>query len=180
MPKRNSRRIRKQRVDPVRKLGVAIGVPVEQLANDNFERVDVLNWTEGDQRRTVRSGERQTIRRKPKIDELVVRKVITQQEADACSWYAKMHAARYDTTGITANLGGAGGRSSTNFDHMPKTKAQQEAFDHFDFARAGINRFLLPMFERVVLHGRPLGRLARSFRLAIWQLIERVEGRVQL
>lgn len=180
---------KRARVDPVMKVAATI-LPECQVITGHFELHDVVNHSDDDQRTMtrIRAAEpdrnsdkaRQTIRRKPKIDELVVRKVIDQREAAACTWYRNAHSLRYDTTGITANYGGAGGRSGTNFDHMPKTRLQQEAFDNFDFARAGINRFILGMFERVVLYDRPLGKLAITFKLAANQLLERIEGRVQL
>ena len=176
---RKSRRIRKGREDPLVKLAKTI-VPEGQVIKGRFEFHDVSNYSEDDQRHMVRSGNRKTIRRKSKIDELIVRGVIDKREALACEWYLKMHTARYDTTGITANLGGAGGRSNVNFDHLPKTRAQWQAYEDFEFARAGINRFILPMFERVVLYGWPLGKLGITFRLAVRQLLERIEGRVQL
>lgn len=181
-------RTKKARIDPVVKLAGEIGIPLSQVANDRFEQCDVVNHTEADHRAMVRAlgarmlnpDARRTLRRKPKIDQLRDRGVINAREAAACEWYARMHAARYDTLGITANYEGVGGRSSTGFCHGPKTRAQIEAFVHFEYARAGINRFILPMFERVVLHGRPLGKLAITFRLAANQLLERIEGRVQL
>jgi len=36
------------------------------------------------------------------------------------------------------------------------------------------------MFERIVLHGRPLGRLTISFRTAVRQLLDQIEGKVAL
>ncbi len=170
----------RKRTDPVSERAMEIGVPAAQIRSGVFTLHDVSNYTDDDQRRMHRSGERQTVRRKPKVHELLAHAVITPREAAACDWYATMHSARYDTGGTTANYGGAGGRSATNYDHLPKTKAQQQAFDMFTDARAGIHPQLVGLFERVVLHHRPLGRLTRTFRLAIAQLIGRIEGRVQL
>ncbi len=157
-----------------------IGVPDAQIASGAFVLCDVQNFSEADQRHSVRSRQTLTVRRMAKVHVLLARKVITPREAAACDWYASTHSARYDTTGTTANYGGAGGRSSTNYDHLPKTKSQQEAFDLFSEARAGIHPKLVGLFERVVLYHRPLGRLTRTFRLAIAQLVERIEGKVQL
>ena len=177
--KPKARRIKK-RADPVATRAHEIGIPAAQIRPGRFELHDVSNHTEGDQRRMVRSGERQTIRRKPKVDELLTRKIITEREAAACEWYVKMHSARYDTLGLTANYGGAGGRSSTNFDHLPKTKAQQEAYDLFDHARSGLHPLWVGFFERTVLHGAPLGRMTSIFRMVVAQLVARIEDRVQL
>lgn len=179
---------RKPKVDPIARRAKELGI-AHQAANDRFELHDVVNHSDADHRDMVRAigydtadtnDARRTLRRKPKIDELVTRKVINREEAAACAWYARMHAARYDTTGVTPNYNGAGGRSSTNFDHLPKTRQQQEAYEHFEYARAGINPFVVGMFERVVLHGRPLGKLGITFRTAARQLLDRIEGRVQL
>lgn len=177
---RKSRRARKPRIDPVAKVALSIGVPKEQLANDNFERVDVQNWTEGDQRRTVRSGERQTIRRMPKVAELHRRGIIDKQELAACEWYVTQHEFERQRIRIAQWDSEGGCASDKAFGHWAPGRILEPGQSEFEFARAGINRFLLPMFERVVLHHRPLGRLTRSFRLAIHQLIERIEGRVQL
>lgn len=155
-------------------------LPAGQARPGNFEAVDISNHSDWDQRAMVRSGERRTIRRKPKIDELVHRGIISHREAAACEWYAQAHALRYDTLGITSSYGCVGGRSSSNFDHLPKTREQQDAYENFEYARAGINPFMLGLFERVVLYGRPLGKLAITFRTAARQLLERIEGRVQL
>lgn len=189
MGSRRHNKTKRARVDPVAKLASEIGVPLSQVANDRFEGCDVVNHTEADHRAMVRSlgaqminpDARRTIRRKPKIDELKDRGLINAQEAAACQWYRDAHAMRYDTLGVTARWGGAGGNNGRrDFDHMPKTPEQQIAYVNFEFARAGINRFILGMFERVVLHDRPLGKLGRSFKLAAQQLLERIEGRVQL
>lgn len=163
-------------------------LPEAQARKGVFEATDVVNHTEADHRAMVRSlgaqmlnpDARRTIRRKPKIAELVTRGVLSTTEAAACEWYAKAHSLRYDTTGVTVRYGGVGGRSSTNFDHLPKTQEQQEAYEAFEWAREGINPFMLGLFERVVIHGRPLGRLAITFRTAARQLLQRIEGRVNL
>jgi hypothetical protein len=176
------------KVDPVSKLAREIGLPTCQVAVGGFETCDVVNHTEADHRAMVRSlgaqmlnpDARRTLRRTSKLATKPIRKLLDDRELAACEWYMSAHSLRYDTTGTTVRYGGVGGRASTNFDHMPKTPEQQEAYDNFEFARAGINRFLVGMFERVVLYGRPLGRLRLSFKLAAGQLLERIEGRVQL
>ena len=175
---RVSKRLRKQRVPEDARIARLLELPMHRPGE--FEAIDISNHTDGDQRKMVRSGERRTIRRKPKLSELVVRKVLSPREAAACEWYAKMHSLRYDTTGITANLGGVSGRSNVNFDHLPKTREQWQAYQDFEHARAGINPMILPMFERVVLHGHKLGKLAITFRSAARQLLARIEGIAQL
>lgn len=179
--RRNRRppKIREPRITEDVKIARLI-LPHGQARAGIFIAVDISNHSDDDQRKMVRSGERRTIRRKPKIDELVDRKVINREEAAACEWYAQAHSLRYETTGITARYGESSGSGQTNFDHLPKTREQQEAFDHFEYARAGINPFVLALFERVVLYGRPLGKLKLTFRIAARQLLERIEGRVTL
>lgn len=175
---RRPSRIRKQRITEDAKVARLIDLPMYRPGQ--FETVDISNRTEDDQRKMVRSGERRTLRRKPKIDELVTRGVINRQEAAACEWYAQAHALRYDTQGITSRYGETSSSGKTNFDHLPKSRVQQEAYDNFEFARAGINPGMLGMFEQVVLYGRPLGKLALTFRTAARALLKRVEGRVNI
>lgn len=150
-------------------------LPEGQAKPGVFIAVDKANHSD-----MARSGERRTIRRKPKLDTEPMRKLLTREQLAACLWYAEAHAARYDTLGITAKWGGGGGCGRTNFDHLPKTREQEDALANFDYAREGIAPTLIPLFERVVLHQRPLGRLRLTFRLAAQQLLERIEGRVEL
>jgi hypothetical protein len=175
----NRQRISKPKPDPTVLLALSI-VPAAQVANGRFEKCSVSNHSDADQRHMVRSGERSTIRRKPKIDELVQRGTISQREAAACEWYASAHALRYDTTGVTMRYGSVGGGRGTNFDHLPKTREQEDAYRHFTYAREGINPFFLPMFERIVLYGRPLGKLGITFRTAARELLARIEDKVAL
>ena len=179
MSRRTNRKLSKAKPDPTVLLALSITTPA-QVANGRFERCSVSNHSDADQRHTVRSGERSTIRRKPKIDELVTRKVISQREALACEWYAAAHSLRYDTTGVTMRYGTAGGGGCTNFDHLPKSREQEDAYNHFAYAREGINPFFLPMFERIVLYGRPLGKLGITFRTAARELLARIEDKVAL
>ena len=172
-------KIRRANADPVVKLARTI-VNAEQVAHGDWAIRDIANHSDADQRSMVRSGEKRTIRKKTKIEKLVTAKVLSAREGAACEWYADAHAMRYDTTGITAKYGDSAGGGKTNFDHLPKTREQEDAFRNFEFARAGISPMILPMFERVVLHGRPLGRLALTFRHAARQLLERIEGKVAL
>jgi hypothetical protein len=171
---------RKIKADPVKARAREIGMPERQIVNGRFEKCSVSNYTEADQRHTVRSNERFTVRRKPKIDELVGRNVITQREGLACEWYASAHAMRYDTTGVTMRYGGAGGGGCTNFDHLPKSREQEDAYNYFSYAREGISPFFLATFERVVLYGWPIGKAGMVFRSAARELLARIEGKVAL
>lgn len=155
-------------------------VPEVQAARRDFSVVDVANHTDGDQRHMVRSNERQTIRRKSKIDQLREAGTITFDDARICNWYLDRHSEAYDTLGITANLGGVGGGGGTSFDHMSRTIAQAQARLDFQFAREAICPLLLPLFEKVVLHGRPMGKLKLSFRRAVQMVRERVDHLIPL
>lgn len=169
----------KAKPDPVVMLALSI-VPAAQVRNGQFEKCDISNHAEEDQRRMVRSGERTTIRRKPKFIQLYERGILNHREAAACEWYSTAHSMRYDTVGITANYCGVGGRSTTNFDHAPKSREQEEALREWSDARSAIDPMLVGLFERVVLHGMPLKNLVLSFKLATGQLLSKIEGRVQL
>jgi hypothetical protein len=175
----NRQRISKQKPDPTVLLALSI-VPAAQVANGSFELCAVANHTEADQRDMVSLKRTRTIRRKTKIEKLRDAGIISAKEAMACEWYKAAHALRYDTTGVTMRYGSAGGGSCTNFDHLPKSREQEEAYQHFTYAREGINPFFLPMFERIVLYGRPLGKLSISFRTAARELLTRIEGEVAL
>lgn len=118
-----------------------------------------------------------TLRRKTKIEKLEGQGIINKRESEACEWYATRHAARYDVLGVTARYGEQGGGGLKNYCHGPKTREQESAYHDYEFARAGINSRILPMFERVVLYGRPLGKLALTFHLAARQLLARLEER---
>jgi hypothetical protein len=175
-----SNRIKRERIDPADKLAKTIGLPDSQMGRGRLRLVDVQNHTDDDQRVMNRSGKRQTVFRKTKIDKLFDAKIISKREALACEWYAATHAARYDTTGVTARYGESSGGGCTNFDHLPKTREQQDAFHHFADARASICPIARPLFERVVLHGRPLGKLAITFRITAQRLLAHIEGKVAL
>jgi hypothetical protein len=184
----NRQRISKPKPDPSIKAALSIGFPISQVVNDRFVECDVVNHTEDDHRAMVRAlganminqDARTTIRRKTKIEKLRDAGIISVKEALACEWYKSAHALRYDTTGVTMRYGSAGGGGCTNFDHLPKSREQEEAYKHFTYAREGINPFFLPMFERIVLYGRPLGKLGISFRTAARELLARIEDKVAL
>jgi hypothetical protein len=176
MPKpRNSRRIRKQRVDPVRKLGVAIGVPVEQLTNDSFKKCDVVNHSEDDHRAMVRAmggadklneDARLTVRRLTRIELLQKAGVISAEQASACGWYAIQHEMAFHTVGCTANYGGAGGSGFGANDLLARYKAQSEARENYRYARQAIPDHLIGNFEAIVLGtGRPPHMMPKEDKL---------------
>ena len=177
-PKR-SIRIKKTRMNTADMLASQI-MPASQAARKDFELCDVANHTDADQRHMQRSGAKQTLRKLTRIDKLERRGVIDKREAGACTWYATAHAARYDTCGITAKYGDGNGAACTDFDHMPKTRQQWEAWDQLDLARAAIPPMVRPMFDAVVVYGRPLGKMAVTFRMAARRLLEHIEGKVAL
>jgi len=177
---RRSMKLKAARRDPVAALARSIDMPEAQISKGGLVAVDVQNHSDDDQRAMVRSTQTQTVRRLTKLEKLYARQVVDMRELKACEWYRGAHEARYDTLGVTAQWGSAGGGGTGLRDHLPKTKEQQAAFADFDFARAGISPTIRPLFERVVLQGRPLGKLRLTFRLAVRQLLERIEGRVQL
>ncbi len=157
-----------------------IGMPESQVGRQDYVLHDVKNANDSDLSHMQRSGIRKTVRRTTKIDQLRKRGIIDHREALACEWYAAAYAMRYDTTGTTANYGEGGSSPRTDFDHMPKTKAQWEALEHYDLAREAINPRVRQMFDRVVIEGRPLGKLAITFRTAARRLLEHIEGKVAL
>lgn len=168
-------KIKRNKVDEVTRMARAI-MPVEQARRDDFVIVDVSNKTDADHRASVRSKETRTVRRLTKIEKLAKAGVIDKIEASACEWYAATHAARYDTLGITANYGDGGGTRRTNFDHLPKTREQLAAYLHFSDARQSITPAFLGLFERVVIHGRPMGRLVLAFRTAARQVADAIQS----
>jgi hypothetical protein len=185
---RNSRRIRKPRVDEAVKLGKTIGVPVEQLANQRFEKCDVVNHTDDDHRAMVRSlgaqmlnpDARHTIKRKAKLDTLPIRKLLDQRELRACVWYQEAHEELYGSRVRIVDWEGGSRCTDKAFGHWPAGMPLEPGENIFQFARRGINRFLIAMFEAVVLHGRPVGRLRNSFKMAACQLADHIEGTVEL
>ena len=175
-----SRRIKRDRVDPATRLARDIGMPSAQIIQGDFTVRDVANHTEADQRHSVRSGTTRTIYKLSRLQKLCRRLVIGEREAKACEAYANAHAMRYDTNGVTARYGEGGGCRQTNFDHLPKTPQQEAALRYFDDCRAAIRPNLLPMFERVVLYGQPIGRWSQPFQIAARQLLNHIETTIGL
>lgn len=173
MPTARSRKI-KQRTDPATKLARSFAangiIPAHQAQRGAFTQVDVQNHSDADQRRTVRSGETRTLKRKPKLHKLFDAKVLTLAQVMNCQWYINKHAAGFDTVGITANYGGAGGGGCDAFTHLARNRAQANARHEYAQARASISPMLIHLFEKVVLHDGPVGRLGISFRTAVEQL----------
>jgi len=168
-----TRRIREAKPD---RIANSIGVPTAQQGRGSFTIVDVANHSEADQRHAVRSRQMRTVRRKPKLMQLYDARVLTLDGYKACLWYHDLHALGYDTVGITANYEGGAGGGQTSFTHLARYREQGRARIAYAFARDGVDATLRPLLERVVLHGRPIGRLTLSFRRAVDQLIERAES----
>jgi len=177
-----TRRLRKKRVDPVVRVALTITTP-EQARRGDLRLIDVANYSDADQRETVRSigysksdHNRMTIRRRTLAERLGSH--LDEREAGACQWYADAWEARYGTISVIGNYGDRG-MGSADFCHGAKTPSQDMAGEHFNFARAGISPPLRPMFERIVLHGWGLNpSITTLFRLAARQLMHRIEGQV--
>ncbi len=168
---------------PKKPLSVRIAeqiMPAAQVARGDYEVRDVANYNEADQRHMVRSGERKTIRRTTKIDQLLKRGIINDREALACEWYQSTYENEYETRVRIADWGGTGGSSDRAYGHWPAGTPLDNAESLYRFARQGIAAPFLPLFERVVIHGRPLGKLAITFRHAARQLLSHIEGKVAL
>lgn len=176
---KQSRKIRK-RPDPVARQARAVGVPEQQIRNGGLQLCDVVDFSAADTRKTVRSGERQTVRRQPKLHELYVRGVINIPELLACRWYQAQYEAQYETRVKIADWQATAGTSDKAFGHWPATDTLGPGANMWQLARQSINPAFLPLFERVVLHGRPLGKLAISFRSCARRVLETIEGQVEL
>lgn len=155
-------------------------MPERQIERGGYVITETKVANEADYRDRIRSKQTFTVRKLTRIEKLKNRGVLDEREALACEWYAKAHAARYDTQGITANYGEAFSGGNTSFDHLPKTKLQWDALAHYDLAREAIPAPTRTMFERIVIHGRPLGKLALTFRMAARRLLNYIEGKVAL
>lgn len=166
-------KIRRAAEDPLAKLEREL-VPGIQGKRGLYLIVDAPTFAGEDNRAGSKA---RTLMRKPRITKLKDAGIINEREAKACEWYATRHAARYDVLGITARYGEQSGGGQKSYCHGPKTREQESAYQDYAFARAGISPMILPMFERVVIHGRPLGRLAITFRHAARQLLARLEER---
>jgi hypothetical protein len=153
-------------------MALAIGLPVAQLRR-GFRVVEVSNRTDADQRHSIRSKQTRTLRKLTRTEKLLRVGVIDAEQAAACEWYAAAHALGYDTLGVTANYEGSIGGGDAGHTHLARNRAQQGAREDYAYARGGVNAMLLPLLDRVLLQGRPIGRLGSSFRTAVRQLTER-------
>jgi len=160
-----SRRLRKTREDPTAKLARTI-LPPEQANRGGLAIRDVANHTDADQRISVRSGETKTIRRLTRIELLVKAHVINAEQAAACGWYSDRYELGFQTTGCTANYGGAGGGGFGSNDLLARYKAQGEAREDYYYARQAIPQHLLQTFEGIVLGtGRPPHMMPKADKL---------------
>ncbi len=100
----------------------------------------------------TRSGAKQTVRRKTRIERLQEAGIIDKDQAVACQWYADAHELGFVASlGVTANYGATGGGGGTHFDHMAKHEAQRQARLDYEYAREGIPEELRDLFNSVVL-----------------------------
>lgn len=178
-PKRRSHRLRKPRVSPADRMAMDL-LPAAQVAQGGYELTDIANDTDADHRKMVRSGERKTLRKLTKIEKLHRAGIIDKRQAAACEWYQSAYEECYEARVKIANWAATGGCSDRAFGHWPAGKFLEPGDNLFAFARKAISPAFLPMFERVVLHGRPLGKLTITFRMAAKRLAERLEGFVEL
>lgn len=172
---KQSRKIKRVRENPAIKQARSIGVPDIQIHRGNLVICDVANHSDDDQRRMVRSGERQTVRRLTRVEQLAKQGYITQDQLAACSWYADAHELGFQTIGCTANYGGAGGGGFGSHDLLARYKAQGEARENYHYARQAIPAHLLTAFESILFgQGRPVHMLPKSertkFSMAAWLL----------
>ncbi len=174
---KTTRRIREPKV---RRLAKAIDMPQSQIDRGDYEACDVANRTDADQRHSVRSEQTRTIRKKTKLQKLKDAGIINSRELSACEWYQSTYEEHYETRVRIADWSATGGASDRAYGHWPAGVVLEPGMNMIEFARQGISPAVLPMFDRVVLHGRPLGKLAITFRTAARKLLEQIEGMVAL
>ena len=169
---------RKPKMDPATKLALTL-VPTAQVANGRFKEANVANFTEAQQRHSVRSKEVKTVKRVSHIETLVNRRTLTQRQGQLCQWYADQREIGYATVGCTANYCGAGGGGFGAGDLLARYREQMIARNNYSEARHSIDMRLLPMFERVVIGGWSMAEagdrqrpavISELFRLAVDQL----------
>lgn len=175
--RKQSRRIRKSREGPVVKLAKAIGLPPEQHANLVIR--DVANYSEADQRASVRSGETKTVRKLTRVELLTKAGVITPDQALACEWYGARHELAFNFgQGTCANYSGAGGSGGLGWDHGSRSIAQAEARADLEYARQVIPDWLLADFERVVIGPMDIRTLTKEGRLRFSLAAFRLHGQI--
>ena len=160
----------KRQADPALVLARTITTRA-QARKGAFVIADVANFTVADQRDMESLKRTKTIRRTPKLTTLVNSKAITPSQAQNCQWYIDRFCEAYEAVpGQAASYVGAGSRGTPNYGHDARTTWQIDARQRFAKARAAISPGLVFLFEKVVLHSRPVGRLGISFRTAVEQL----------
>lgn len=169
-----SNRIREPKVQ---RIAMRAGMPEAQARRDDLVVVDVKNANDDDLRHMKRSGQVKTVRRKTKLEKLFEAQALTLDGYRACRWYQDAYSLGYDTIGVTAQYENTGGVSSGNraFTHLAKHIDQQQARQIYAFAREGMDSLSLALLDKVVLHGRPIGRLTLTFRLAVSRLTAQAE-----
>jgi hypothetical protein len=192
MPKRNSRRIRKLREDPVSKLAREIGLPPEQ--HHGLKAVDIANHSEDDQREMVRlraaepdrdmpgrksDKARQTVRKLTRVELLTRAGIITPDQALACEWYGERYQLAFDYgQGTCANYGGVGGSGGLGWDHGARSLAQGEARKDLEYARLALPDWLLGEFERVVIGPMDIRTLTKEGRSRFSLAAFRLHGQI--
>ncbi len=173
-----TRRRYKTKEPKASRIARSVGVPDAQARRGDLVLVDAPNLNA-----TVHRGEAVapkhkvlTVKRTTRIQQLVNRKALTPAEGKVCEWYLERHMAGYETNCTTANYGGSGAQAGWRvFSLSPRYLDQEVARRELDAARVSIDGRIVGIFERVVLHDRPIGRLAIIFRLAVRQLADHLE-----
>ncbi len=171
-------RIKKTRDTPVAKVARQIELASRHLGD--FELADKVAYSSADASAALRSGEKQTLRRTTKIDQLKKRGIIDAREALACEWYHGAHEQQYAAKLKIAQWDAGSASSDKAFGHWPAKAKLGPGQTPYEWARDGIDASKLFLFERVVLTSRPLGKLSITFRQAARQLLEHIEGKVAL
>jgi hypothetical protein len=169
-----SRTGKKPQVPATVKLAMKI-VPLEQASRRDYVECGVANHTDEDQRAMVRSKETKTIRKKTRIERMVIAGLIDKDQQNACEWYANAFELGYATVGCTANYCGAGGGGFGSSDLFARYKAQQEAREDYAYARKAIPGDYLKLFDYVLFGHEPDFKalpehMRNSISLAAWLL----------
>lgn len=107
-----------------------------------------------------------TVRKLTRVEKLVKRSVLTRDEGEACEWYAELHATAWDTTKVTADYEGGGGRSGSAFASHPamaKSQLIANARSQYASARGAIPERYAGVFEAIVCRNEMLGMAALMF-----------------
>ena len=169
-------KIRKATECPTTKMERTIGgsgLPAVQIGRGLHIIVDAPSF-EGEKNKS--GSKAQTLRKLTRIDRLKRAGILDDREAKACEIYHEAFEGHYETRIKIADWSATGGSSDRAYGHWPTSMPLEPGMNMYQFLRAGISPIVLPMFERVVIHGRPLGKLAITFRHAARQLLSRLEG----